>query len=128
VPGTAIDEKMLRESLGLRIREGYERSVPTILTILAAYLTLSSHRVSAGINLDALTAGTIGHPFMEVSAKAANPDSQNGERQAMLAIAKMGLLFNLVCQSASAANLTDLTSAADSLDALGPGNTSSSKS
>jgi hypothetical protein len=35
---------------------------------------------------------------MDISAKAADPDSQNGERESMLAIAKVGIFFRLFRQ------------------------------
>jgi hypothetical protein len=44
---------------------------------------------------------------MDISAKAADPNSQNGERESMLAIAKVSVLFGLFGQCSSAESLRD---------------------
>jgi hypothetical protein len=44
---------------------------------------------------------------MDISAKAADPNSQNGERESMLAIAKLGVFSSLFRQCSSAGSLRD---------------------
>jgi hypothetical protein len=51
--------------------------------------------------VDALVAGAIGHPLMDISAMMADPDRQNSERQTMLAIAKVGVFFGFSGQFSS---------------------------
>jgi len=56
---------------------------------------------------------------MEISAKAADPNGQNGERETMLAIAKVCRLVSSFGQYSSTQKLSAFTRLADSLDASG---------
>jgi hypothetical protein len=56
---------------------------------------------------------------MEISAKAADPNGQNGERETVLAIAKVCGPVNLFRQYSSIEKLRAVTPLADYLDASG---------
>jgi hypothetical protein len=47
--------------------------------------------------VDAFAAGAIGHDFVDLSTKLANPNSQNGKGKSVFAIAKMCAFFGLFC-------------------------------
>jgi hypothetical protein len=75
---------------------------------------------SEGINLgglNAFAAGAIGDAFMQLSAKSADPDGQNGKRKSLFAIAKVSAVLGLFRHVVELESLEYLTSVENRLDA-----------